>query len=80
MTSQFEISAVMHEGLSVTVNGRPAKLAVVLDDGTVVAAGKEVAEQATSVSQECLRQFWIGRGHMRVVNNPAPILPSQRAA
>lgn len=32
------ISAVSHEGLSVTVNGKPARLAILTDDGQVIAA------------------------------------------
>ena len=36
------ISAVSHEGLSVTVDGKPARLAIITDDGRVIAAGDQV--------------------------------------
>lgn len=67
------ISAVAHEGLSVTVNGQPARLAVVLEDGTVVAAGREVAREAQAVAVNMHRQFLKGNGHLRVLS--APIKP-----
>lgn len=62
------ISAVAHEGLSVTFNGKPAKLAVVLDDGTVVASGKAVAKEAQAVAVNLYRQFLQGNGHLRVLS------------
>ena len=64
------ISAVVHEGLSVTVDGKPARLAVVLDDGTVVAAGDQVAREAQAVAINCYRQMWMGQGHLRVLSGP----------
>jgi hypothetical protein len=39
------ISAVSHEGLQVSVDGKPARLAVALDDGTIIAAGEDVARE-----------------------------------
>ena len=64
------ISAVAHEGLSVTVNGQPARLAVVLEDGTVVAAGREVAREAQAVAVNLHREFLKGNGHLRVLSGP----------
>jgi hypothetical protein len=64
------ISAVAHEGLSVTVNGKPARLAVVLEDGTVVAAGREVAREAQAVAVNLHREFLKGNGHLRVLSDP----------
>lgn len=64
------ISAVAHEGLTVTVNGRPARLAVVLDDGTVVAAGRDVAREAQAVAVNLHREFLKGNGHLRVLSAP----------
>lgn len=66
------ITAVAHEGLTVTVNGRPALLAVVLDDGTVVASGRPVAKEAQAVAVNLYRQFLKGMGHLRVVS---PVIP-----
>lgn len=64
------ISAVAHEGLTVTVDGKPARLAVVLDDGTVVAAGRLVAREAQAVAVNMYRQFLKGTGHLRVLSEP----------
>lgn len=64
------ISAVAHEGLSITYHGKPARLAVVLDDGTVIAAGEEVAREARAVSVNCYRSLLKGKGHLRVLSVP----------
>jgi len=64
------ISAVTHEGLTVAVNGKPALLAVVTEDGTVIAAGKEVAYEAQAVAVNLYREFWKGNGHLRVLSAP----------
>lgn len=64
------ISAVAHEGLSVTVDGKPARLAVVLEDGTVVAAGPAVAREAQAVAVNLHRQYLQGQGHLRVLSEP----------
>lgn len=69
------ISAVTHEGLTVTVDGRPARLAVVLEDGTIVAAGADVAREAEAVAQNLWKQTMLGKGHLRIVSKPLPVLP-----
>lgn len=68
------ISAVSHEGLRVSVNGKPARLAIVLDDGTVVSAGDDVAREAEAVAVNSYRGFLQGKGFLRVVSKPiAPV-------
>jgi hypothetical protein len=67
------ISAVAHEGLTVTVNGKPAKLAVVTEDGTVVAAGVDVAREVQAVAINLYREFLKGNGHLRVLSPSIPI-------
>ena len=64
------ISAVAHEGLRVTVDGRPARLAVVDENGRVIADGDQVAREARAVAINCYRQTWIGQGHLRVLSKP----------
>jgi hypothetical protein len=64
------ISAVSHEGLTVTVDGRPARLAVVTDDGQVVAAGVDVAREAAAVAVNNYRGFLKGKGFLRVLSKP----------
>ena len=67
------ISAVSHEGLSVTVNGRPARLAVVTEDGQIVAAGVDVAKEAEAVAVNSYRSLLKGSGHLRVLSKPIPV-------
>lgn len=60
------ISAVSHEGLTVRVNGRPARLAVILEDGTIISAGADVAREAEAVAVNCYRNTLRGQGFLRV--------------
>lgn len=64
------ISAVAHEGLSVTVNGKPGKLAILDEHGQVVAAGPLVASEAEAVAINMYRNTWIGQGYLRVFSKP----------
>ncbi len=64
------ISAVSHEGLSVTVNGKPAMLAVVSEDGRVIALGAQVAREAEAVAVNSYRRLLQGKGYMRVLSAP----------
>ena len=64
------ISKVSHERLRVSVNGKPARLAIVLDDGTIVSAGDEVARETEAVTLNCYRNVLQGKGHLRVMSVP----------
>ena len=63
------IQAVVHEGLSVTVDGKPAQLAIIVD-GQVVAIGADVAKEAEAVAINCHRNFLKGQGYLRVLSEP----------
>jgi hypothetical protein len=76
--TQLVISAVAHEGLTVLVNGKPAKLAIVTADGRIVAAGDDVAEEAQAVAVNCYRSFLKGTGHLRVHSKPIEREPSSK--
>lgn len=67
------ISAVAHEGLIVTVNGKPARLAIVTDDGTVIAVGDQVAREAEAVAVNSYRSLLQGNGHLRVLSRPIEV-------
>lgn len=69
------ITAVSHEGLTVMVDGKPARLAIVTEDGKIIASGKDVAKEAQSVSVNCYRQVLKGKGWLRELSNP--IKPDQ---
>lgn len=67
------ISAVSHEGLRVMVNGKLARLAIITDDGQVIASGDQVAKETEAVALNCYRNFLKGQGYLRV--NSEPIAP-----
>lgn len=63
-----QISARIHSGLAVKLtDGRPGKLAIVDESGTVVDASPAVAREAWLVSIASYKNFLIGQGHL-VVN------------
>lgn len=66
------ISAVAHEGLTVTIDGKPARLAIVTEDGQVVAAGQQVAREAEAVALNSYRALLKGQGHLRQVAQVEP--------
>lgn len=70
------ITAVSHEGLTVQVNGKPARLAIVDDEGRVIAVGRQVAAEAEAVAVNSYRNMLAGQGHLRVLSKP---LQEQRA-
>lgn len=70
------VSTVSHEGLSVIVNGKPAKLAIVLDDGTIVSAGAAVAREVEAVAINGYRNFLKGHGFLRTSGRLLPATPN----
>lgn len=56
------ISAVAHEGLRVTVDGRPARLAVIDDDSNIISSGQFAAREVEAVSLNSYRNFLQGKG------------------
>ena len=64
------ISAVSHEGLTVSVDGKPAHLAILTEDGKIIAAGKVVAREAEAVAVNSYRYLLQGRGHLRILSKP----------
>lgn len=64
------IEAVSHEGLTCRVNGKPARLAIITDDGQVIAAGAVVAKEAEAVAVNSYRNFLKGKGFLRVQSKP----------
>lgn len=64
------ISSVSHEGLRVLVNGKPGRLAIINDDGQVVASGDQVAREAEAVAVNAYRGFLQGKGFLRILSKP----------
>ena len=71
MSTRLEISAVSFQGLSVSVDGRPARLAVVDESGQVLEAGPTIADAVWDVSIRSYREFLLGSGHLRVLAKPS---------
>lgn len=62
-------------GLTVTTrDGRPARLAVLDEDGNVIAEGADVARECWNVTVECQRNFWHGNGHLVVHTSPTGLV------
>ncbi len=64
------ITAVPYRGLAVMVNGRPGRLAIIDEKGTVIAAGAQVAEEAEAVAVNCFRAFLKGQGWLKIIGKP----------
>lgn len=64
------VSAVSHEGLSVTIDGKPGRLAILNEAGEIVASGSQVASEVEAVALLNYRQFLQGKGYLRVVGKP----------
>lgn len=67
------ITAVAHEGLTVTIDGKPGRLAIVDEDGNVITASPMVAREAEAVAHNCLRNLWKAQGHLRVLSEPLEV-------
>jgi hypothetical protein len=64
------ISAQSHTGLKVTARGKLARLAIVTDDGEVIAVGDLVAREVEAVAINAYRNFLAGKGHLTVHSKP----------
>jgi len=64
------ISAVAHEGLSVHIDGKPARLAVLDEAGNVIASGSLVAREVEAVAINAERERLKSLGLLRVLAKP----------
>lgn len=65
------ISAVIFNGLSLqTTDGRPARLAVIDEDGNIIETGPTLARAVWETSIASYKNYLIGNGHMRVQTSP----------
>ena len=66
----IRLQASANDGLQALVDGRPVRLAVVDDDGTVLAVGAGVAQAAEASSVEAYRLLLRAQGHLLAVSGP----------
>lgn len=59
------IQATSHEGLLVDVNGKRARIAIVDDEGNIIAMGPEVAREVEAVALNNYRNALQGKGFLR---------------
>ncbi|WP_372178573.1 hypothetical protein ACCQ23_10000 [Xanthomonas axonopodis pv. phyllanthi] len=62
--------ATSHEGLLVNVDGKRARLAIIDNEGNVIAAGADVAREAEAVVLNNYRNTLKGKGFLRTYGNP----------
>lgn len=68
------ISAAAFEGLRVeTLDGRPASLAVIDEQGKVIESGEQVMDEVWNIAMLAYRLFLKGQGRLHVRASPAGI-------
>lgn len=68
------MSGFCYEGLTVkTKDGKPARLAIIDENGNVIEDGPEVANEAWNVAIATYKNFLIGKGYIRVHTSPTGI-------
>ncbi len=75
-----QLAGTIHSGLTVTTrDGKPARLAIIDEDGNVIDAGIAVAREAWKVALAVHTNFLRGTGHL-VVHSTPPGLPTPHQA
>ncbi|WP_054075939.1 hypothetical protein [Comamonas testosteroni] len=72
------IHTVSHEPPQASYQGKPAQLAIITEDGQIIAAGASVAQELEAAIVHCYRNTLKGLGHLRVQSSP--IQPLLKAA
>ena len=72
------IHTVSHEPPQATYQGKPVQLAIITEDGQIIAAGTSVAQELEAAIVSCYRNTLKGLGHLRVQSCPIP--PLRKAA
>ncbi len=71
--SSAQLSAVIHQGLTVTLpDGRAGRLAIIDAAGQVIDDTPAVAREAFNVAIASYKNFLVGKGHLRVRTGPLP--------
>ena len=62
------ISTTATGAMTVTVNGRPARLAIATDDGQLLDDSAAVAAEVRACALNAMHAFWLGQGHLKATN------------
>ena len=68
------IHTVSHEPPKATFHGKPVQLAIITEDGQIIAAGPSVAQELEAAIVSCYRNTFKGLDHLRVQSNPIQAL------
>lgn len=75
-----QLVGTIHSGLTATTrDGKPARLAIIDEDGNVIDSGIAVAREAWKVALAVHTNFLRGSGHL-VVHSTPPGLPTHHQA
>jgi hypothetical protein len=75
------LKATVSTGFTVTSpDGKPAQMAIVDEQGNILAAGDDVSWAAWRVCVEVQENFWEGQGHLVVHARPPGQLTSKKLA
>lgn len=69
------VGTTAHGLSAVTSEGKPARIAIIDDDGNILEAGEPVAAACWHVVSEVQNNIWLQQGHLVVVSNPVPLMP-----
>ena len=64
----IRLSATITRPLQATVAGKPARLAIVDEQGQIIAAGDEVAWECAAVLRGALERYWEAQGWLETIN------------
>lgn len=79
--SDYIIEAQAHTRYRIrTADGRAARLAIIDDDGNILAAGDQVSKDAWDIAQECHENLWQGQGFLTVTTLPGGVTIKDRKA
>ena len=63
------IRGINGEGIQVTHQGKPARLAVIDENGNVLESSPEVSVQVLNTILKAHRAFMLAQGHLKVMSN-----------
>lgn len=70
------ISARCFEPFTVTTrDGKPARIAIIDDQGNIIDTGDAVAREAWNVMVNVYKNYLIGQGHVRFFSGDGPLSP-----